>query len=225
MHPEPRLSHNWLVRKLHNDMLGRHLACLHGTVVDLGCGTRPHEDEIRGHADRYVGIDWSNTPHELRADIAADLNRVLPVRDEVADCVVSFQVIEHLAEPGMMLNEAWRILKHDGLLMLSVPFQWWVHEAPWDYQRFTRYGLQYQLEKAGFTKLQIVPLSGFWSMWLLKLNYQTVRLIRGPRPVRLALRTLLVPFWWLAQVSAPVLDKYWKEENETLGYFVTARKP
>lgn len=225
MHPEPRLSHNWLVMKLHNDLVRQHLACLHGTVIDLGCGTRPYEEDILTHADRYIGIDWSNTLHCLRADVAADLNKPLPVQDETADCIVNFQVIEHLAEPAIMLNEACRILRRDGILMLSAPFQWWVHEAPWDYQRFTRYGLNYQLEKAGFSDIRITPISGFWSMWLLKLNYQTVRLIRGPKALRLTARILLTPFWWLAQVLAPMLDRYWQEENETQGYFAMARKP
>jgi SAM-dependent methyltransferase len=225
MHPESRLSHNWLVRKLHNDLLQKYVGCLQGTVVDLGCGSRPHESDILVHADRYIGIDWPSTLHGLKADIAADLNRPLPIRDQIADCVVSFQVIEHLAEPGVMLGEAQRILRPGGVLMLSAPFQWGVHEAPWDYQRFTRHGLQYQLTKSGFADLRIMPISGFWSMWLLKLNYQTVRLIRGPRPLRLVLRALLIPFWWLVQKLAPVLDRYWQEENETQGYFVMARKP
>jgi SAM-dependent methyltransferase len=225
MHPENRLAHNWLIKKLVNDKIRANLPELAGTVVDLGCGTRPYEADILGHAARYVGLDWNKTLHGLRADVAADVSRPLPLRDGAADAVTAFEVLEHLAEPGVMLGEAHRILRPGGVLMLSVPFQWWVHEEPWDFYRFTRFGLAHLLKKAGFEGARIEATSGFWAMWVLKLNYQTARLIRGPRPLRVLVRLLLVPFWWLGQVLAPLLDRVWREERETAGYFVVARKP
>ena len=225
MHPENRLAHNWLIKKLVNDKVRAHLSELRGTVVDLGCGTRPYEADILAHAQRYVGVDWHKTLHGLRADVAADVSRPLPLRSGSADGVVAFEVLEHLAEPAVMLGEAHRVLAPGGVLLLSVPFQWWVHEEPHDFYRFTRFGLAYLLGKAGFERVDIRPTSGFWSMWVLKLNYQTARLVRGPRPLRWVLRALLIPFWWLGQVLAPLLDRVWREERETAGYFVVARKP
>jgi SAM-dependent methyltransferase len=225
MHPEPRLSHNWLIKKLVNDKVSDHLGLLHGLTVDLGCGTRPYEQDILPHADRYVGVDWCNTLHGLHADVVADIGKPLPFKDGSVDSVVAFEVLEHVMEPALVLAEAQRILKPGGVLMLSVPFQWWVHEAPWDFYRYTRHGLEYLLSKAGYRDIAVEPTSGFWSMWILKLNYQTVRLIRGPRAARLLMRGALVPLWWLGQVLAPLMDSAWPDERETAGYFVTARKP
>lgn len=225
MHPENRLAHNWLIRKLLNDKVRAHLGALHGTVVDLGCGTRPYEADILGHAERYIGLDWNKTLHGLHADIAADLAKPLPLLDSSLDCVTLFEVLEHVPEPAALLAETSRVLKPGGVLMLSVPFQWWVHEAPWDFYRYTRHGLAYLLGKAGYADVSIEPTSGFWSMWILKLNYQTTRLIRGPRPLRWVLRALMLPFWWLGQMLAPLIDRAWSEDRETAGYFVTARKP
>lgn len=225
MYTESRSTHNWLAKKSVNDKVGDALVHFSGMVIDLGCGTRPFEGDILCHASEYIGIDWGNTLHGTHADVIADLNCPLPIGDAVANHVVSFEVIEHLAEPGIMLREAARILKKGGTLALSVPFQWWIHEAPWDYQRYTQYGLDYQLRKAGFTEVQIEPTTGFWSMWVLKLNYQLQRMIRGPRLVRMALKTLLVPIWWLNQSIAPWLDRAWPETRETAGYFATATKP
>lgn len=224
MHIENHFAHNWLAKKLLNDKVRVHLDNLHGTVIDLGCGTRPYEADILTRADYYIGVDWGNTLHGLKADIAADLNKSLPFADKTADCVITFEVIEHLSEPGTMLSEAYRILRSEGVLLLSAPFQWWVHEAPWDYQRFTSYGLEYQLRKAGFDSIDVTETSGFWSMWVLKLNYQLARLIRGPRPLRFILRALLIPFWGATQMLAPIMDRYWHEKNETAGYFVIARR-
>lgn len=224
MYPVHRFTHNWLIKELVNRQVQMRLPRLTGAVVDLGCGVRPFAPDIEAHCDSYLGVDWVNTLHGLRADVVADLNHRLPFEDHTFDNVVSFEVIEHLAEPDTMLAEAWRILRPGGSITLSAPFQWWLHEAPWDYQRFTRHGFDYHLRKAGFVDIKIAPTSGFWSMWILKLNYQTVRLIRGPKILRFAIRACLVPFWFVGQVTARALDRHWHAEEETAGYFVTACK-
>lgn len=218
-------DHNRLIKRRMNALVRERQPAFSGTVVDLGCGTAPFRDDILRYASKYIGVDWNNTLHDSRADLVADLNQALPFPDGMADHVVSFEVIEHLSEPATMLCEAARILRSGGQLTLSAPFQWWEHEAPWDYQRFTRHGLRYQLEKAGFTDINVRPTTGFWTMWILKLNYQLARLQRGPRFLRIVMRLLIIPIWWLGQTVAPVLDCLWHEDRETAGYFVTARKP
>ena len=224
MHKFSYLDHNWLALKMNNQTLVQFAGIIKGIVYDLGCGIRPYEPDILSVAEEYVGVDWSNTFHSLQADIAADLNKPLPIEDGVADTVVSFQVMEHLCEPQIMLNEAYRILKPKGNILLTVPFQWWVHEAPYDFFRYTRYGLEYMFTKAGFVDVQVQETSGFWIMWILKLNYQTTRLIRGPRPLRWLIRAFLIPLWLLDQFIAPLLDNYWHAPQETGGYIVTGRK-
>lgn len=225
MYIEDKLSHNWLAKKNLNARAREIFDDFFGTVIDLGCGAAPFRADILLHAHEYIGVDWGNTLHDSCANVIADLNLPLPIADATADHVVTFEVIEHLAEPAIMLREVVRILRSGGTITLSAPFQWWVHEAPWDYQRFTRHGLDYQLRKAGFINISIAPMTGFWSMWLLKLNYQLQRLIRGPRPMRILVRALLIPIWWINQTVAPWLDKVWPEDRETTGYFVTASKP
>jgi SAM-dependent methyltransferase len=217
-------DHNWLILKQNNENVRRHLKKMSGVVYDLGCGTRPYERDIRAAAAEYIGVDWSNTYHVLQADIVADINQSLPVADCVANTVVSFQVLEHLHEPQMMLDEAFRILRNGGSIVLTVPFQWCVHEPPYDYYRYTRYGLEYMLAKAGFVDIDVHEVGGFWGMWFLKLNYQTARLVQGPTLLRSLIRVLLLPLWITDQFMAPLLDRYWPSPQEAVGYVAVARK-
>ena len=225
MYAASQLSHNWLIKQAINSKVRERLSTFGGRVLDLGCGTRPFEPDILQYADEYIGVDWGNTLHDSKANIVADLNKPIPIRNESVDHVVSFEVMEHLHEPQMMLCEAFRVLKKGGAITVSTPFQWRIHEAPWDYCRYTCFGLRHLLEKAGFVEIQVQPTTGFWSMWFLKLNYQTLKLIRGPRWVRRFTRTTLIPLWWVNQHLSYWLDKHWPEDGETAGYFVRARKP
>lgn len=222
-HPN-RCAYNWLAYNIGDTFLAAHTALYRGHLFDLGCGEMPYREWFLQYADSYSGVDWSSTLHELKADVVADLNEPLPIGDQVADTVVSLSVMEHLREPQTMLNEAYRILKPGGVVVIQVPFMWWVHEAPYDYYRFTRYGLQYMFQKAGFTEVQVLPQTGFWAMWTVKFNYQSTRLIRGPWPMRKLVALLMHGIWALDQRLAPWLDKHWKCEEETLGYFVVAKK-
>ncbi len=225
MHKVNFLSHSWLAIKINNGIVKRNLFRLKGIVYDLGCGTRPYEQDILQVSDRYIGVDWGSTLHTLSADIVADLNKPLPIESSVADAVTSFQVLEHLSEPQTMLNEAYRILKDDGEIILTVPFQWWVHEAPYDFFRYTPYGLKYLFEKAGFQEVEVEASSGFFSMWILKMNYFSTRFIRGPRFLQKILKAFLIIIWFICQKLASLLDRLDKNwELETSGYIVTARK-
>lgn len=225
MHDERATSQNWLLKRAANRLLRARLPAIDGVVLDLGCGNKPFGDDIAAVASHYFGVDWSNTLHGLHCDVVADLNRELPFADGMVDHVVSFEVLEHLAEPQTMLREAARVLRSGGGLTMSTPFQWWEHESPWDYQRFTRHGLRYQLERAGFVDIDVAATTGFWGMWLLKLNYKLARLVRGPRWMRNVVRALLVPVWWINQVIGGALDRLFPDARESVGYFVTARKP
>ncbi len=189
-------------------------------VIDLGCGTSPYKKDILKLAKAYIGVDWGHSFHDLsNADVFADLSEPLPFEDECADTIVSFQVMEHLKEPGLFLSECYRILRAGGWLFITLPFMWQIHEAPYDFFRYTRFGLEYLLQKNGFVDIQIQENTGFWQMWILKFNYHTERFARGP------FKYLWIPIWWIGQVISPILDKYDKHPQETGSYTVMSRKP
>ncbi len=211
---------NWLIVKINNRLVRDHSHLIRGLVVDLGCGSSPYREDILKTADAYIGVDWQNSQHaQNNVDVFADLTKQLPLAESYADTVVSFQVMEHLPEPQFFLSECFRILKSRGLLFLTVPFMWHVHEEPHDYFRYTRYGLEYLLGRSGFVDITIEENTGFWQMWVLKFNYHSRRCGWGP------LKYLWLPIWLAGQVIAPVLDRLDGHPQETASYTVTARKP
>ncbi|ETR65887.1 MAG: type 11 methyltransferase [Candidatus Magnetoglobus multicellularis str. Araruama] len=151
-------------------------------------------------------------------DIYANLCEHLPFDDNSADTVVSFQVMEHLSEPKIFLSECYRILKPNASLLFTVPFMWHVHEAPYDFFRYTRYGLKYLLKHSGFNNIIIYENTGFWQTIILKINYHTTKFSRGP------LKLLWIPIWFFGQLIAPILDRYDKTPDECASYTVLATK-
>jgi SAM-dependent methyltransferase len=122
-----------------------------GLVVDVGCGRQ----RIRPYLDagcQYLGTDYFKTATDLylsRPDLYADA-RVLPLADGCADTVLLLEVLEHMAEPERALREARRVLRAGGRVIVSVPFIYPVHDAPFDFQRWTPRGLQDALARNGF---------------------------------------------------------------------------
>jgi len=220
-----RRYYNWLIYNINDSFLENHSSYYKGNLYDLGCGEAPYKDFFLKFADKYIGVDWTKTFHNSQADIISDLNKKIELDDKIADTIISISVLEHLCEPQIFLNECNRILKNNGHLILQVPFQWWIHEAPHDYFRYTPHGLKYILKKAGFTNIEVKAQSGFFSMWILKINYFSTKLIKGPKLIKFLIKNLLIPFWFIGQILAPQLDKIDKNwDNETTSYFVIAKK-
>lgn len=216
--------HNRLVYELNYEFLARNKARIKGNIIDLGCGERPYEEWLLQYGNTYLGVDWSETLHALRADIVADLSKPLPLDDNVADTVVSFSVLEHLFRPQQLLAEAYRLLRPGGSLLLQVPFMWGVHEAPHDYYRFTPYALTSMGREANFDEVIVSPQGGYWTAATLKANYQLRRLIRGPKPLNWLTGACAKAVWTVDQPLARVLDKCWPSESESIGHCVVATK-
>ncbi len=216
---------NWLIYDIGDRFLEKHSDCYKGVMYDLGCGEAPYREYFLQYVDKYVGVDWGGSLHNSKKEVCADLNKALPIESEIADTVVSLSVLEHLCEPQVMLNESFRILRPKGNLVLQVPWQWWIHEAPYDFYRYTKFGLEYMLSKAGYVDIIVEPQGGFFTMWILKFNYFSSRLICGPQRLRSLVMLALWPFWFLGQKLAPILDRFDKSPDlESYGYFVVAKK-
>jgi SAM-dependent methyltransferase len=72
--------------------------------------------------------------------------------------------LEHVFNPDDFLGEINRVLKPGGKLLLTVPFVWDEHEQPYDYARYSSFGLKSLIEKNGFTQLKHVKSAKNYSV-------------------------------------------------------------
>lgn len=129
-----------------------------GVVLDIGSAGKWLQRRIQPEAN-YVGIDYPTTAKALYGtspDVYADAHK-LPLADGTVDAVACFEVLEHVTDPERVLAEIERVLKRGGVAALSMPFLYPVHDAPYDYQRWTEHGWRRRLKAAGFVVDEIVP--------------------------------------------------------------------
>ena len=128
--------------------------------LDIGCGQRPYEDLFPDKS--YVGIDVEESGRAASlksADLYYD-GYNFPFLAETFDGVLCTEVLEHVEDTDKFLSNMADIVKPGGTLVLTVPFIWQQHETPYDFYRFTEFGLRSVLEKNGFlyrrVKLRLV---------------------------------------------------------------------
>ncbi len=186
-------------------------------VLDAGAGECQYASHFAGHRYAAVDLGIGDAAWNYRAlDAIADLT-ALPFRDGSFDACVNIVTLEHVREPAAALAEMARVLKPGGHLLLIVPHEWEVHQAPHDYFRYTRYGAAWLLERAGFTGAEIRPVGGWFRLI-------SRRLLNGlqffPGPLIVVAAVFLAP----PALVLPLFDSLDRDRNFTLGYVCTARR-
>lgn len=131
-------------------------------VLDVGCGSKPYK-ELFKDAKSYVGIDTNNSGHD-HTDESIDLfydGRKMPIESGTYDAAVSFQVIEHVENVDVFLTEISRVVKDNGVVLMSIPFVWPEHEQPYDFRRLTSFGVEETFKKHGFKVTEVIKTTNY----------------------------------------------------------------
>ena len=116
-------------------------------ALDYGCGIQPYR---LAFDQSNVNIIAADIGHNKDAEIQISCDNRLPFKDGTFDYVFSFQVLEHVPIPQDYLNESFRLLQSGGKIFLTTHGVWPFHPTPGDYHRWTKQGLIFDLELAGF---------------------------------------------------------------------------
>ena len=147
---------NYITRKPIYDFLKENLSGNYGTVVDFGCGDMPYRSLV-GNTENYIGLDVDEAQKygfSSEGVLYYD-GKDIPLDDESVDLVYSVQVFQHIKELDYSIAEINRILKNRGELCFTVPMCHPIHYDPYDFRRFTVYGIEEMLKERGFDDIEI----------------------------------------------------------------------
>jgi SAM-dependent methyltransferase len=210
------------------------LANVTGDVLDVGAGQSPWRAWLPV-ATRYQGIDVGYADEfgmdSNRTDIVYCDGRVMPFDDATFDCVLCIEVLEHSEDPQLLISEIARVIRPEGIVLLTVPWSARLHHLPHDYHRFTRAGLKNLFTQNGFGDLDIHERGNDIGAIANKLTVLTIRLLRLPPrmvmhilwryPLGLLSGGLAVCFIVAAHISFAL---GMGSHEDPLGYFVRAKR-
>ena len=186
-------------------------------VLNVGAGGRTGTVLGRIKADSGFELTSLDIDPARQPDVVADIVSYAPPRQY--DVIVMIEVLEHVHDPLAAVRNLRRLLKPGGMLVLSAPFMFPLHDRPHDFYRFTRYGLELML--AEFEAVEVKERDS-WAEVL------CVLLARMSRERSFGARVFAPVAVLAAIVSYPLamlLVRLVRSDALTIGYTVTARKP
>ena len=188
------------------------LSSCRGRLLDVGAGESPWRDLLPAGTE-YVGVDAdlsSEFGMRRQSNITYYEGKRLPYDDDSFDHVLCTEVLEHVADPAAFLADLKRVLRQGGTLILTVPWSARLHHLPYDYSRFTRFGLIALLNTAGFSDVTVEERGNDIAVIAIKLLVLMIRLLRP--------RRLLDCFWTLglAALIFPVTVVFFAAAHVTL---------
>lgn len=169
----------------------------------------------------YANLDYVGFLHEM------------PIENEMFDAVLCTQVLEHLEWPRESVKEMHRVIKPGGKLYMTVPMAQNEHQIPYDFFRYTSYGLESICKHAGFNDIKITPFGGLWVRWAFELprgmSIFPSTGIRSKKPnllgiTLLPVRVATLGIMRLLQMLFLYLERFDKKKNDPWGWECVATK-
>ena len=134
-----------------------------GELLDVGCGQSPFYLLFSHRTSGYVKTDMLTSPG--KPDIFSDII-ALPFKDESFDTILCTHVLEHVYDPFCAFNEMKRALRRGGVIIIGTPLIYWIHEAPVDYLRYTKYFYQRIAKMYDFEITYLKEIGGIISVFV-----------------------------------------------------------
>ena len=149
-----------------------------GICLDVGAGIAPYEKNIKKHfgVSSYIPIDVAPSNSTIVATSAC----CLPFKNSTFNIIVSFDVIQHVQYPNLMVRELYRTLLNDGYILLTYPFLYPECDSK-DFNRWTLDGMKNLLISEGFEIIINKRRGGIFFAYSCMLNWMVQHSIPGQR--------------------------------------------
>lgn len=199
-----------------------------GRVLDIGAADGWLEGELEQGA-HYISLDYPTTAVGLygtQPHIYADACS-MPIADESINAIACYEVMEHVQRPDDLLMEVGRVLVPGGIAEFTMPFFYPIHDAPHDYQRWTRHGWSRSLQRAGLVAEVIEPRGHSLHAAATAACLGLAGPIQKARPLALPAGILFLLFALpIVNLAAWIVAAFWPSwEAQSIGYRILARKP
>lgn len=193
-----------------------------GKLADLGCGNVPFYDVYKNLVSENICVDWPNTMHKNQfLDFECDLNKPLPFSTWEFDSIIISEVLEHISSPEIIWSEMARILKPQGKILLSIPFFYKIHEAPFDFYRYTEFALKNFADKNG---LHVLELKSFGGLPEILTDILAKNLVKIPLVGKICCSLLQDFCWFFVNTSMGKKVSGNSGVAYPLGYFMVVEK-
>jgi len=115
-------------------------------ILDTCAGWEPHFYQPLFPGKRYIKQDMRDFDPAC-IDVICDIADMKPITSESIGLVLNLESLEHLPYPQKAIDEIHRVLRPDGLLILTTVMHFKIHRAPKDYWRFTPDGIELLLSR------------------------------------------------------------------------------
>ena len=202
------------------------LSTLNGEILEVGCGLQPYRYLVPNTCI-YQGLDWekSNEAFDYMTPDTIYYNGItFPFRNDKFLFLFHTEVIEHIFDTNSFLHECHRVLKPNGTLFFTVPFQARYHYITNDYWRFTPASLKKILQANVFKNIIITNRGTDITVAQYKNISVIYRWLRGPLYKKLV-GIIFIPVAIFSLIVGHC-TLYWNigSSDDCLGYCVTAEK-
>lgn len=128
-------------------------------VLDIGCYNKWAQKYLPASCD-YIGLDYYETAtqwYDSVPDVYGDALS-LPLAAESFDVVILIDVLEHISDTQQLLQQIHQVLKPGGKAIIALPFLYPIHDAPRDFVRLTKYGIEDFAVRTGFDLERCEPI-------------------------------------------------------------------
>lgn len=167
------------------------------TILDYGSGNSPYQNLFK--YKNYIKADIAqNCDNSIDLILSGNEEPIL-LNDNTVNCILCMDVLEHSGNIETILNDFYRLLKVNGIVLISIPFMYREHEMPNDLLRYTSSGLLKVIKNTKFDLLSLDKIGNttyvLYSLWLesiIKTGEKT-QISFGERVSRKLFNTILLP--------------------------------